>query len=508
MAAERSAEEWKNKYYELADETDAIEKQFADSDKNYRKAISRLSILLEGDPALEALQKTLRKQLKQTDNENELFDTIEKVADVAVKLDDNSAASVVEQENHTAFLMLMNSLPGFIDQNDSIANFRDELNVAAEQGQLQTVITSISEKISNSYLTDNHQAVNPNRVLIRLLEHTVLPAEINNKVNNLLMTMYARLSSTQVNKEWDNSHEETVSLLNKVPKLTNKDRKESHTYLKKLISQIKNLNTAVDSESASRSKTFQISQEFDDLIHNQVNDIQTTVQGADDLDGLKNELNDSIGNMLKQVAQHKQTNQKSEHSSEKRMLDMKKRMVNMESETKQLRKTIEEKHKQAFFDPLTNVPNRLAYNDRSKLEYAIWRREGAPLSMAVIDVDFFKKVNDTYGHKAGDIVLKTIATLIKSVENVDFIARFGGEEFVMLLPDKPLAEALILAETVRQKISECSFQHKNQSVSITASIGVHEFQQGDDTDSAFEKADQALYKAKSNGRNCCVSSAE
>jgi diguanylate cyclase len=120
----------------------------------------------------------------------------------------------------------------------------------------------------------------------------------------------------------------------------------------------------------------------------------------------------------------------------------------------------------------------------------------------VCDVDLFKRINDAYGHLAGDKVLKIIAnSLQRNLRSTDFIARFGGEEFVALMPETSTSEAKIVAEKMRINIEESPFNFKKEPVQITVSFGISEFAEGETAAEVFSRADKALYKAKENGRN-------
>ena len=122
--------------------------------------------------------------------------------------------------------------------------------------------------------------------------------------------------------------------------------------------------------------------------------------------------------------------------------------------------------------------------------------------MAVLDIDHFKRINDGYGHLAGDRVLKIIAgELNRRLRKTDFMARFGGEEFVLLVPATPLEGGLQLLETLRSAVEACPFHFKGEPVTITLSAGIAEFRDGESAETAFERADQALYRAKGAGRN-------
>jgi len=177
----------------------------------------------------------------------------------------------------------------------------------------------------------------------------------------------------------------------------------------------------------------------------------------------------------------------------------------MEKNDEDVRKQLEEEKQRALTDALTGLPNREAYNERSHQEMLRWQRYQHPLTMAVIDIDFFKKINDNYGHQTGDKVLKIVSSaILKRLREVDFMARFGGEEFVVLLPETPGDNALLMLNRIREGLANAPFRYKDQKINITVSIGIAEFNEGDTTETVFEKADQALYNAKESGRNKCV----
>lgn len=133
----------------------------------------------------------------------------------------------------------------------------------------------------------------------------------------------------------------------------------------------------------------------------------------------------------------------------------------------------------------------------SEIERA--NRYGDRLSLAMLDVDHFKRINDAYGHVEGDRVLKEVASLVKAnLRKTDCVARWGGEEFVIIAIESDLETALIMAEKVRQVVEAHTFRTVGQ---VTVSLGVTQFKENDTTDSLISRADQALYRAKENGRN-------
>ncbi len=161
----------------------------------------------------------------------------------------------------------------------------------------------------------------------------------------------------------------------------------------------------------------------------------------------------------------------------------------------------EETKAMATIDPLTGLNNRYVFKKELAKEINRSRRFGLPFSLLMADLDHFKKVNDTYGHLAGDETLRKIAVLIsKSIRNIDIACRYGGEEFALLLPSTNLTEASVIAERLRQSVEQLKIEFKNSIIQITVSIGVADYQ-GESAVRFFERADQAAYQSKVEGRN-------
>ena len=175
----------------------------------------------------------------------------------------------------------------------------------------------------------------------------------------------------------------------------------------------------------------------------------------------------------------------------------------VEERTAELKEANDTISRLAATDELTKLSNRRSFNDRlaSALSAAI--RHDYPLSMIMADLDHFKVVNDTFGHGEGDKVLKAFADLLReTIRAEDVAARWGGEEFIVILPHTPCDAAAALAERIRVAFEEHS--GGDIPVSLSASFGVVQLQEGDDTDALIRRADAALYRAKREGRNRVV----
>jgi two-component system, cell cycle response regulator len=175
-----------------------------------------------------------------------------------------------------------------------------------------------------------------------------------------------------------------------------------------------------------------------------------------------------------------------------------------------LRQSVQQSIEMALYDALTGLNNRRSLERRLPAMIEIARQRGAPLTMMVLDIDHFKRVNDTYGHDVGDLVLKGFAAqLLETVRSGDLICRLGGEEFVVAMPGVDAAEAAQIAERARRTTESRDFGVDGPvgSVSITVSIGLAEWREGWDTAELYRRADRALYLSKAAGRNCVTQDA-
>ena len=173
----------------------------------------------------------------------------------------------------------------------------------------------------------------------------------------------------------------------------------------------------------------------------------------------------------------------------------------------ELAQALEQIRQLATHDDLTGLLNRRAMLDRMQLEQRRSLRSGSPLLIAQLDIDHFKAVNDTHGHAAGDLVLQSFAdTVRRNVRDTDVLARWGGEEFVLLLCDTPAADAVALMERLRQAVQamQVPVAQGGQPITVTVSIGLARHAPADPLAGTLERADRALYAAKAGGRNRVV----
>jgi diguanylate cyclase len=185
---------------------------------------------------------------------------------------------------------------------------------------------------------------------------------------------------------------------------------------------------------------------------------------------------------------------------------MQSRVAELEAEANRLHGALKDEQRLATLDALTKVPNRLAYEKRMEDELKRWQRFKQPTCLAVWDVDHFKRINDTFGHRAGDRVLGAVAeSLAGRIRGTDFLARYGGEEFVMVLCGTKLEDALRLVDEMRIGIANLKLHFRGTPLALTISCGITPLISGDTSATAFDRADKALYQAKESGRNKAIS---
>jgi diguanylate cyclase len=240
-----------------------------------------------------------------------------------------------------------------------------------------------------------------------------------------------------------------------------------------------------------------------DSVISQVQDLTSAVNSATELGVLQTLVNARLETVTKQVQdfRSREENRQLEHTG--RAERMVTRIADLERETQELNSKLDREKHGARLDPLTRLGNRTSFDERIARDLS--RCSDLPVTMLVWDLDDFKNINDSYGHRAGDRVLQSVATcFVSGLRGEDFVARIGGEEFVMLMTGLPFAKAQQIADELRGGVESLRFHFRGTPVRVTASCGFTDLRPGDTPHSAFDRADAALYRAKHSGKNACV----
>lgn len=245
---------------------------------------------------------------------------------------------------------------------------------------------------------------------------------------------------------------------------------------------------------------------FTDAIEKEMSVFQEAVDFTRSLEDLKSRVVASISTITKAIEETRLDESSRHERADKQVAALKKNLGRLKGEIKSARQRSETLEFELLSDPLTRAYNRRAYDQRIEDELKRYRRYKNIFSMLLLDVDHFKQINDKYGHSVGDLCLKEIINRIKPLlRETDFLARFGGEEFVVILPETPIRGAAETAEKLRAHIEKTDFLHKGERVKVTISLGGTEVHVSDNTgEKMFERVDRAMYQAKQSGRNRAV----
>lgn len=368
----------------------------------------------------------------------------------------------------------------------------DAVNVSNDVEAISSVVDGAqTEKTINIQLIKEIEIL-----LTNLLRDIDVPEEINAQVEKIQSRLKRGLSHIDVIPALESVRDlvmEAYLLANKTFAM----------YLKNVNQELADIYSVVGGAVEHHVNRIETAQQLQNSMMQQMTDLESEASDATDLKQLKNMVKSQIGNIREALNHYHQTEMEQQQLSNQ-LQELAEKIKAMEEEAEKNHTTLEKHRYKSLHDPLTELPNREAYNERIQSEFNRWQRYQHSLSLAVCDLDFFKKINDSFGHQAGDRVLKVISrSIAKRLREVDFFCRYGGEEFVVILPETTLEKATTLLEKIRIAIAGTAFNYKNDPLSITLSIGITQFRQGDSIASAFGRADKALYAAKAEGRNRC-----
>ncbi|GAB6067287.1 hypothetical protein JCM13664_06050 [Methylothermus subterraneus] len=294
----------------------------------------------------------------------------------------------------------------------------------------------------------------------------------------------------------------TARLLFESYVMLRQEREEIQDFLAQLTIKLQQL----DAQAQNIGRVFGEKQGWNAALTAQVARLRTQTLEETSLDALKSLIVERLDSLTEQLVVICKVEAKQEAELAEQIAALTGRVAELEQETQDLRRRLKAAQQQARYDPVTGLPNRQAVDERLTQEFSRWQRFRQPLSLLLWDIDHFKQINDRFGHQAGDKILRVVAqTLRGGIREVDFVGRYGGEEFVMLLPGTDLEGALKVAEKLREAVKGCGFNSRGKPVPVTISCGLSGARPGDTQASLFERADQALYQAKQTGRDRCVS---
>jgi len=554
----RQADHWQRKYYAALEELEEKEKAWGETEALLRRLATRLTLAADHrDPELDRLLETLRQALRNERNPLRLQKLVEEVSRLIARLDEREpGARATDPAAPLKALFERLPIPEAYARQQRFV--RRQLEKAETPAQIDAVVGDLAElvdlllsrqppaaesiKESSFGRTETEEepkgllgglfrrrrhlpeplaepAPEPAEAqppaapdagpeaatcrlaadtLIRLLEQMQWPDTLHAEAE----LIKRRLEPCDDTEALQAGLLATAELFNGLQSRVQAEKRELEAFLRQLTERLAELDRDIRETARLQALSDQAGRDVDSRVRDEVSDIERSVADAEDLDALKTAVQSRVilirNHMDRFLEQHGSVHE----DAGKVIARLERQLEQTQAELERLQAEAESARASAMTDPLTGIPNRLAYDRRLEEELARFKRYGAPFALLVWDVDRFKSINDTYGHAAGDKVLTVIARLLRDrVRETDLTARYGGEEFVILMPETDAAHAEPVADKLRQAIAATEFHFRGKRVPITASCGLTESRPGDDAQSLFQRADAALYRAKENGRN-------
>jgi len=368
-------------------------------------------------------------------------------------------------------------------------------NVIANQPQ------AVIEQDDNA---DSYEAVRVEvvAVLLGLLAEIDVPADAQHFANQLYKDLQNGL-------EWPDFIPALDKVVTVVVAALGRDQRQFEQFLQGLNKQLLEIGSFISFVDHSQLISTGQTQDLSDELDSHVSDIVSRFEDDDttqDLEGvvaLKDSVSDKLQTIVTSLEQFQSNQSEQQALMAQQLLEMTTRVEDMDSDVQEASESLQKQRDKLLRDTLTDLPNREAYNIRVQQEYDRWQRYQRPLVLAVADVDFFKRTNEEFGHEAGDRMLKIIGkTMLQQLRKTDFIARFSGAQFTILLPETSLQAGQQALEKLRIAVQSCPLRFAKKPVTITISLGATLLADGDTIVTARHRADQACAMAKSSGRNC------
>ena len=451
--------------------------------------------------------RNIDKELK--DNSVNPVSQLKPINDVIININKSSAK---EKQKPDSFKVFLKKLSEHQDTEASLADLcKKSIALKSEQEKFKTINLCIDKINASAKPQDGNSSESATNKpetefniehLVTLLDWITIPGKSQSKLDTLKQQLEQRSDGAEIG----NLLRRIALTISNAYMEIQAELKETEGFLKKVTHQLNEITLQIADIETLENESFSNSVSHNSEMEKQIKLIQSGVDEAGSIEDIKKTINTRIEVLQTNMDQFIHVEQNRKKQSDNQHKNLVEQLSNMESETEKLRQCIEEERNKAYNDALTGIPNRMAFDERINHEFKRWQRYNNKLTLCLVDIDKFKNVNDTYGHKAGDIVLRTVAEkCVSKVRASDFFCRYGGEEFALILPETGLSAAITVAETIRENIERCSFQYGDKNVPITISCGLAEFKGKDNLDTIFKRADKALYKAKDSGRNCCIS---
>jgi diguanylate cyclase len=552
--------DWKSKYQDVLNDIEARELEWTEIEALLRKTIGRLSIAGRG--ADQRLDKQLRliQKLSREKRDEKLATALEQLSEIVTSLEDTTNTDVKQRRSDPIMLMLelLQNIHFNAAQRGQLKLICSELLVSVAKGHDRDSISVYIQKLS-VLINENFDNLDSDsksvRIVLQLLDlldlgdpggeqireqfrdttefreqelkllanlinaHISQPAK-DSSIDEVMTTLLERLTTIQgtdstaqeiqarVDKgvnddQWPETLNEIATSISDALRNLEHEKRELESFIVNVTAQLGEVTEAISVDQKEQQSNHEDTLALQSLVEEGMGLIQKNVQSTNDLQQLKSEISKNVDEIRDGVDDYADRFNVRHEATAERNLKLTEQLSQMEQETQELQIMLKENRAKLLYDALTGVYSRMAYDERIAQELARWTRYQTPFSYVILDIDHFKRVNDTFGHNAGDKALKIVAQMmLKYVRKSDYVFRIGGEEFVLLLTSTSAESASTFVEKMRAGIAASSFHFKGEPVNLTLSAGITETRADDDVETIYERADKALYKAKNAGRNC------
>ncbi len=485
------------------------EKRLQQAEEILRLMGSRLSLAAEGqDPEIDAALGALREQIRGDMEYEAVKGIIDTISRRLMQIDELSAAPAASEPNkdHAFLLQLLEVAPW----PEAVMQKVDVLQSQWKQDppQPQVMLSELVELIRQAASSAGNSAEDGSIVgplLGQMIDTFSRRVDLGGDLQTKAIHLRQQLENGLNRDSLETAITSFADLLAQRVIGLQKQSRDLEKFLGQLGKRLEVLEAVLSGLADNRSAALADTRALDANVRAEMQDLSADVSRATDLQQLKQSIQGKFDHLLAQVSNYCAREENRNQDLERRIEQLQSRVHAMEKESEALRSLLASEHAAATTDALTGLPNRAAYEDRLDNEYRRWELVGGNLAMIVLDIDHFKRINDTYGHRAGDKALSLLAKIMRAqVRGKDFLARYGGEEFVMVLPDADVSAALSVAQKLIAAAREAPFNHHGERVPLTLSAGVAGLRPQESPQTLFERADAALYRAKQQGRDRVV----
>lgn len=481
MASDQS---WKDKYLRELESAENREKQWKAERNTLERMLVRTSLASEGQtPELDRLLVRIRKDLRKNRVDVEAWRELQDQIDRQVALLDERQPA---RDTKLSFFSRKSREPEQQQQTNTESQPENPEQPEAAQGNGEDI-------------EDNAQRLRIARRVGQLLGQMLAQVSLEPAAEARARALQQSLLASN---DWDELREGLNHVAELVIAAVTRSKREFEAFLKRLDERLELLRDHFSDQSSAQSGRLDASEHLDREIREEIERVGQRLQESDDLQDLKQSVSRHLESIGQAVGRFRTQESERERALSEQLEAMQEKVAAMEAHSEQMQEQVRKERLRAMTDLLTELPNREAWQERLSFEYNRWQRYSHPLTVGVLDIDLFKRINDSYGHKAGDRVLQLVAREVRErLRTTDFVARFGGEEFVVLFPETEPADASVVVDKLREHVRKLPFHFRGEPVSVTFSAGLAGFVAGDTEESVFDRADRALYQAKDAGRD-------